>query len=302
MKMISCPTPSHRDSTPSCGVYDEGTTNIHWHCFGCGWHADGVQYLRDIEGMPFKDAVAEAVNRGWRIPEDASQPTRAAQPAPATMCAHAEPPAPNIGKRDYAREIWKATLPATGTLAEEYLQMRAIPRAPASARFHPSLHKPEAEAELPAIVYGITDTQGELIAVQAAWLNTDGTRHAKGVVKRTYGSLSGGSMKIGEPEDAVVVCEGPETAMSASIIFGLAAEAVMGAGNVKHWQAPNDDVLLVFGLDNDGIRDNAAALFADKCREMCATHRVIARTPNHGHADYNDVLMAWPNYRHTLPI
>lgn len=50
--------PFHDDSTPSFGVYN-GTNSQRAHCMGCGWDGDLVQFVRDLYGLNFRDAVAQ---------------------------------------------------------------------------------------------------------------------------------------------------------------------------------------------------------------------------------------------------
>lgn len=49
--MYCCPF--HQESTPSFAVYED-----HAHCFGCGWHGDIIQFVMEMEGLSFLEAVA----------------------------------------------------------------------------------------------------------------------------------------------------------------------------------------------------------------------------------------------------
>lgn len=290
---VLCPV--HVEKTPSVHVYDD-----HGHCFGCGKHFDAIAWLMAVRGMDFKAARKEADQRGLHA--QGRMDFNAKAPKPATTNP-TKPPPQTEGQRDKAQRIWADAVDAKGTLAEAYLRRRAIPRAPASARFHPSLYKPELEANLPAIVYGVTNGEGELLAVQVAWLNPDGTREQTGVAKRTYGSVRGGSMKIGTPSACMVVCEGPETAMSAAILFGCYAEAVMGSSNIAHWQPPEVAWCVATCPDNDHKDDSAAVrAFCAKGRELQDQGFVVsAQGPNRGKSDWNDVLMENPRKRIRFP-
>ena len=49
--------PKHEDKTPSLAFYPKQNT---YHCFSCGLHGDIINFLRDFEGLSFKDAVEKA--------------------------------------------------------------------------------------------------------------------------------------------------------------------------------------------------------------------------------------------------
>ena len=68
---IRCPY--HDDSTPSCHVYDD-----HFHCFACGAHGDRFDWLRDVEGLGYGEAVKFLAN--WEGPALRGAPGRRASP------------------------------------------------------------------------------------------------------------------------------------------------------------------------------------------------------------------------------
>lgn len=54
--MISCPTPGHEDSTPSCIVHPDAGT---FYCFGCGAHGDVFTLVREVSGITSLVQAAE---------------------------------------------------------------------------------------------------------------------------------------------------------------------------------------------------------------------------------------------------
>jgi len=300
---VICPNPSHQDDTASCHIYgadrDDGGKG-HAYCFGCGWHADAIEWLKVVKGLDFH-AAREAAARRDLIPHlPQGQIEFRASAAPATPKVEAPP---NVGKRDYARRIWAEAKPIAGTLAETYLRSRAIPRAPdSSTRFHPSLKMSDFGA-FPAILYAATNADGEVMAVQASWLNANGTRDERHLKKKTYGSAKGCSVKFGGGQSSVIVAEGPETAMSAGIIYSTPAEAVLGSANLKNWLLPDGVVRIALAVDNDA-KDDAASYkhFSELgTRLMDDGYIVGAWAPNAGAKDFNDMLCRNPNLRRPLP-
>lgn len=43
----------HSDDTPSFVVYER-----HAHCYGCGWHGDGVDFVAKIKNISLSDAIS----------------------------------------------------------------------------------------------------------------------------------------------------------------------------------------------------------------------------------------------------
>lgn len=62
--------PFHKEKTPSFTVNDE---KGFYHCFGCGAHGDAIGFVKDYEGISYKEAVERlAAEAGLAVP----QPTR----------------------------------------------------------------------------------------------------------------------------------------------------------------------------------------------------------------------------------
>jgi DNA polymerase len=109
--------PFHHDEEPSCHVYGNG-----FHCFGCGAHGDHIDWLRDVEGLSYAEALEFL--ESWKGP--ASPPPRDDSEA---MLAR-------------AMGLWNRALPIGGTLAERYLaETRGIDLTTVPGdvlRFHPN--------------------------------------------------------------------------------------------------------------------------------------------------------------------
>jgi DNA primase len=62
--MISCPTPGHEDSTPSCIVHPGPGT---FRCFGCGAHGDVFELVHEITGITNLAQAAVLLDAGGPI-------------------------------------------------------------------------------------------------------------------------------------------------------------------------------------------------------------------------------------------
>jgi DNA primase len=79
--MISCPTPGHEDSTPSCIVHPVAGT---FYCFGCGVHGDVFTLVREISGVTNLTQAAELLDSDAPISWRSGAPSR----VPAVAAAH----------------------------------------------------------------------------------------------------------------------------------------------------------------------------------------------------------------------
>lgn len=73
--MISCPTPGHEDSTPSCIVHPDAGT---FYCFGCGAHGDVFTLVREVSGITSLVQAAALLDDGGPISWRAGAPSRVA--------------------------------------------------------------------------------------------------------------------------------------------------------------------------------------------------------------------------------
>ena len=191
--MARCP--AHDDSTPSLAIAEtkDGKTLVRCHA-GCNQRTV-IEALRD-RGL-------------WATLRHPGHQMRSQMP-PAPSAHDGE-----SAKRRTARalQIWSATRPASGTLAEVYLQVRGITIAPPSSlRFHPALKHPNGQT-LPALVGLVTSgARNAAAGIHLTFLARDGRGKApvsanklmlgpcRGVVRRCAAAavpepLAGGSSR-----------------------------------------------------------------------------------------------------------
>lgn len=163
--LARCPVPGHGkgrgDRNPSLSLTDgEG----------------GRVLLRCHAGCP-QEAVLDALRaRGlWGRREGGEH-----RPAP-----QLEPQPPRDAGPDLlarlarARELWRASRPAVGTLVESYLRARGITLAPPlSLRFHPGLWHMESGRRWPAMVAAVQGPDGAMLGAHRTYLRSDGSGKA----------------------------------------------------------------------------------------------------------------------------
>jgi DNA polymerase I-like protein with 3'-5' exonuclease and polymerase domains len=114
--------PFHDDHRPSCHIYAD-----HFYCFVCGAHGDHIDWLREVEGLNFQEALDALAD--WKPQE------RAAEVKP-------KDDGRTLG---FAHQLWREAGPITDTPAERYLRevrgidVTALPTdCEHTLRFHPN--------------------------------------------------------------------------------------------------------------------------------------------------------------------
>lgn len=177
--------PFHQEKTPSFNVVE---SKGFYHCFGCGAHGDAIQWLQEVEGLSFLEAVKALL--GGSLP-DARSPS--ALPAPREIDRPERHDC--VSSATAGRWIWQSSFPARGEAAEAYLAARGLDphfeplpgfAAIDQLRFHPrcplSLWRVEQDPRdvrhAPALVAPIGDAEGAVWGVRVTWIRPDGKGEA----------------------------------------------------------------------------------------------------------------------------
>ena len=140
---------------------------------------------------------------------------------PARVRATPQSPDDTVDRIGWARSLWRATIPARGTLAERYLVETRRLELPDSAaiRFHPRLKFSCTGEFLPTMLCAMVDIRtNEFTGIHRTFLTND----AKKAGVLTLGRKLGSAIKI-DPDDVVheglAVAEGVESAIAARFIY-----------------------------------------------------------------------------------
>jgi hypothetical protein len=139
-----------------------------------------------------------------------------------------------------ARRLFAASRPASGTLADVYLQTRGLIGCAreAALRFHPSCYLRDDGAplprQIPALIAAITDTSHRIVAVQRTYLAPDGAgKAAIDEPRRSLGPVLGSGTRLGTPGPIVMVGEGLETMLTLRLLAPhLPAIAATGSAHL----------------------------------------------------------------------
>ena len=271
--MVKCPT--HPDGrTPALKISDDPRKldNIDLHCFsGCDW----------------RDVKHELVRSGL-LPEGPA-PTRK---WPKLKFAQPSPEPADDGRHEAAKDLWLASTPIMGTVAERYLRGRGLqPPWPRWLRYAAALKHGPTGLILPGLVAGIVTGDGTFSAVHRSFLKLDGSGKAPvSSPKMALGSIGDGAVRLGRAGTALGLAEGIETGLSAQQLFEIPIWAVLGSRFDRVEVPPNVIELQIFA-DNGEPGIEAARKAA---RHFAAAGKyVVVRRPPAEFGDWNDALPHW---------
>lgn len=217
-------------------------------------------------------------------------------PAPGVRPVSPKPASDDVARRaraiDAARALWDRALPAAGTLADQYLAGRGLPRLAGSPalRFLPAHRHPNDGGSWPILIAAVRDVTGEIVAIHRTYLARDGRgKAAIDPAKMTLGPVSGGAIRLDPIAPELAIGEGIESSASAGQLLGRPAWAAVSAGNLASGLIlPAEVRTVVIAADNDPPGRRAAQAAA--ARWQAEGRRVRIALPDREAADFNDVL------------
>ncbi len=262
---------AHDDATPSL-LLSDGPAGVQVHCLaGCDWKA-----VKD-------ELKARGLLNGTYTPPDPAQLELDRKQA-------------NKDRRDreaLCLRLWSQARPVAGTLAETYLNGRAIaPPYPATLRFHHALRHPDG-TNGPAMLSALARWPSrELCGLSRLFLTADGQKAGR----MDLGTKRGAAVRLSAlAEDGVLyLCEGVEDGLSVASIVGhdAAVWACLGVRNLADVEIPDEAREVVIAADNDRPgRIAAERAFAHWSK---AGRKVSMIWPPDGLKDWNEAAQAMP--------
>lgn len=278
--------PVHNEKTPSFYV---NPIKGFYHCFGCGVHGDAIDWVMRRGGLDFVEAVRFLLD----LPP-------APKKARATPIETSSPRETESGTADRVRAILAGCGPVTDrTAARLYLWSRGLKPDQPALLAHPALFCSEVGKPLPALVAPITNSLGEITAVQRIWcadrVEFDGTadrwkdaRAQLATRKKTLGRMGDGAVRLAPAGAILGLGEGCETAIAASTMYRLPVWAVCGAARLGHVWIPDDVRQVVIFGDNGTAGRNLALLAQAELTQRVACQIAF---PDDGFSDFADQLI-----------
>ena len=259
-----CRCPAHADRTPSLSVR-VGDTALLFTCFA---------------GCDTRDVLAALRRHGLLGDGLATSPI----PLPHARARRHDP--------DFLLGLWNAALPITGTIAERYLDARAIQTSSAELRFEPAARFGRG-ADVwvgPALVAAVRDGQG-LRALQRTFLSPSGTAKADvATQRRMLGEPGRGAVRLSHPTRSLGLAEGIETALSAASLLQIPVWACLGTRRLDRIALPDCITELVILADRGAAGERAAA--AAMAAYARSGLRLRCYWPPAGMSDWNDLARA----------
>jgi hypothetical protein len=192
--------------------------------------------------------------------------------------------------RKSAQAIWRRSLPISGTIAEVYLRSRGLDPARSGLRFASRIrHAPSGGSAMPAVIAGLSDESGEVIAIQRIYLTPSGKKASLEPARMCLGPLGAAAVRLGPAASSVGLAEGVETALAASQLFGVPAWAACGA-RLEAVALPRQVREVILFADNDEAGMHTAERASRRFQRE--GRRVVIRQPPLIGEDWNDVLLA----------
>jgi putative DNA primase/helicase len=265
---VLCPGPGHspRDRSLAVRFVADGFI-VHSHA------KDDWQTCRDHV----------SARLGWNTQRPATKPAR--------RCATPQALDDTVDRIGWARSLWRATVPAKGTLAEQYLVETRRLGLPDSAaiRFHPRLKFSRNGEFLPAMVCAMVDIRtNEFTGIHRTFL----TANAKKAGVLTLGRKLGSAIKI-DPDDVVheglAIAEGIESTIAARFIYRPAWSLIDANGINGFPVLPGIEHLSIFA-DNDANKTGEIAAYECQERWQRAGAEVVIQMPPNVGEDIADII------------
>jgi DNA primase len=304
----SCPFHSP-DAHPSFAVIP---SDQRFRCYACGATGDAIEYLRRTKGLDFHQAVAQLSSAGHSVSPGLRPPARRAAGS-----------LPGIPK--HVGELWAGA--DAPRIAEFYLQSRGLLRRgalPAALRGHSRVLYSEPCGEVkpivepswrtwrdpdgqwwkaqhrPAILAAVTDTDGQITALQRIWCerryvvdaSQSGPQDARAVGiaarKKTIGRLGNGAVRLAPAGPTLGLAEGVESALAAAALFRVPVWATCGSGRLHSIALPACVERVLIFADRGAAGEAAAerAIAAYSPERLCSA---VFPEPRFG--DFNDQLL-----------
>lgn len=183
-----------------------------WTDMATGEHGDLLDVIREALGLVDFRQVAQEARRFLSLPHPQPERMRILTRGTTNMA---------VSSPEAARRLFAMSRPITGTLAEIYLNGRAIRSLAGTAalRYHPRCYYRAGERSpteiWPAMIASVTDLEGRQTGAHRTWLSLDGSGKAPvETPRRAMGDLLGHGVRFGIADEVLAAGEGIETVLS----------------------------------------------------------------------------------------
>ena len=272
-RMILCPL--HGETKPSMRIYRD-----HFYCFGCGACGDHVDWLMQVEGLEYADALYVVEN--WDGPVVPRSPAQ-----------------DDAKRTKRALKWWNGAQPIAGTLATRYLaEVRGIDLdvlpddiSERALRFHPYCVFGPGTRHPCLIALMRNPVSGQPTGIHRIALTPD----ARKIDRRMLGVA--GVVQLWPADRQLVIGEGLETVLAAATRLPYRgaplrpAWAMLSDGAMTRFPVIDNVERLILLADNDLIGTGQAAAEECKRRWQQAGRSGVRLTPDRPGTDFNDIVL-----------
>jgi putative DNA primase/helicase len=250
-----------------------------WYCSHCG-AGDGFRLLQRMQGWSFGEAARQVDRIVGTMRPGPIVPERTA-----------------ASKVRALAQVWEASKAIVhGDPVWRYLNRRlGIEQVPAGLRLHPGLRYTDEDGRelgrFPAMLAKIQYPDGTGASIHRTYLTDEGDKAPVPQPKKimTGKPLNTGAVRLGEVGATLGIAEGIETALAASVRFGVSVWATTTATLLEGWVPPAGvDRVLIAG-DNDASFTGQAAAYRLARRLVREGLVVEIQIPEHVGKDWADV-------------
>ncbi len=254
--------------------------------FGCKSHGEAVQLAKErYLGLRGRELTPEE-KKAWAKSQEESKRRAAERQRQAELDA--------VARSETALEVWRASVPIAGTLAEVYLNSRDIELSdfpsdrpwPPSLRFNPRVELRRGEFH-PALIGGTQAADRRLIAVWRIFLLPDGRpmldKDGK-KIKLGLGPASGGAVRLAPVGELLRLAEGIETALGVMLLTSCRVPvwATLSTSGMIGFQIPKGVRRIEIYADGDRHRLNKLTDHVDRPPGIHAAETLRARALKEG--------------------
>jgi DNA primase len=157
-------------------------------------------------------------------------------------------------------------------------------------RFHPNLTHGPTGTGFPAMVAGIQDHDGKLVAIHRTFLLPDGSGKAQvSTPKMALGPIGDCAVRLAKAGPILGLAEGIESGLSAQQLFDVPCWTALGSRLDRVW-LPDVARHVVIYADNGTAGLEAAHKAVEAFTSL--QRRVTLRLPPEAYGDWNDALQA----------
>lgn len=249
-----------------------------WICNQCGT-GDGLDLLQKLYGW------------GWkRANDEVDRVIGTARLQPVQDAVNEEEVKQRIQK------AWREAKPVQqGDPVWTYLNSRTgIVNMPRSIRYHPGLWHAEEKQRFPAMLSVMLYPNGKCASMHRTYLTPDGKKAPIEKAKKLMQGLSINTscIRLSGIEPVIGIAEGIETALAASVTFGIPVWAATSSGVMKTWEPPAGIQEVIVCADNDLSFTGQEAAYSLARRLTLKGLKASVRVPEQAGTDWADLRTA----------